>query len=64
MEIPEKRKQGRPKRRFMATVRENMAEVTEEMQRIRANGDGQSVVATFDGRIQKWKKEVADDRPR
>ena len=32
--MPGKRKLGRSKRRFMDTVRENMAEVTEEMQRI------------------------------
>ena len=59
MELPGKRKQGRPKRRFMDAVREDMAEaeVTEED----TTGEGKSAVATPDGKSRK--KEVAEPPP-
>ena len=52
MELPGKRKQGRRKRRFMDSVREDMAvaQVTEEDAEIRPNGGGISAVATPAGR--------------
>ena len=49
MDLPGKRKRGRPKRRFMDVVKEDMGEVevTEE---------GKSAVATPDGKSRKKKK--------
>ena len=44
MELPGKMKRGRPKRRFMDVVKEDM------------NGDGRSTVATPDGKSRKKKK--------
>ena len=51
MELPEKRKRGRPKRRFMDVVKEDMAEV--EVTEIGATGDGKSAVVTPDGKKPK-----------
>ena len=53
MELPRKRKQGRPKRRFMIAVRGRR-----RMQKLGPNGYGKSAEATTDGRSQKKKKEV------
>ena len=49
MELPGKRKRGRPKRGFMDAVREDMggAEVTEEDAE-EQNGDGKSAAVTPD----------------
>ena len=61
MELPGKRKQGRPKTRFVDAVREDMVvvKVTEEDAEDRNNGDGKS-----DGRSQKKKnkKELLDKK--
>ena len=54
IELPGKRKRGRPKRRFMDVVREDMAEV--EVTEMGRTGDGKSVVATSDGKSRKKKK--------
>ena len=55
MELPGKRKRGRPQRRFMDVVKEDMAEVevTEE-----DTGEGKSAVATPDGKSRKKKKNT------
>ena len=55
-------KRGRPKRRFMDVVKQDMAvvEVTEEdVYKIGPNGDGKSAVVTPDGRSRK-KKDDSD----
>ena len=59
MELPGKRKRGRPKSRFMDVVKEDMAEVevTEEVQLIETTGEGKSAVATPDGKSRKKKKK-------
>ena len=61
MELPGKRKRGRPKRRFMDVVKEDMAEVevTEEdtVDMIETTGEGKSAVATPDGKSRKKKKK-------
>ena len=58
MELPGKRKRGRPKRRFMDVVKEDMAEVevTEEDTVDRRNWRKKSAVATPDGKSRKKKK--------
>ena len=60
MELPGKRKRGRPKRRFMDVVKEDMAEVevTEEdtVDMMETTGEGKSTVATPDGKSRKKKK--------
>ena len=59
MELPGKRKRGRPKRRFMDVVKEDMAEVevTEEDTVDRPTGEGKSAVATPDGKKPKEEEE-------
>ena len=52
MELPGRRKRGKPKRRFMDVVKEDMAEV--EVTKIGTTGDGKSAVVTPDGK--SWKK--------
>ena len=63
MELPGKRKRGRPKRRFMDVVKEDMAEVevTEEdtVQLIGETGERKSAVATPDGKSRKKKKKFS-----
>ena len=54
MELPGKRKRGRPKRRFMDVVKEDMAEV--EVTEEDTTGEGKSAVATPDGKSRKKKK--------
>ena len=51
--MPGKRKWGRPTRKYMDAVRQEMAvvEVTEEDREDRTKGDGKSAVLTPDGRI-------------
>ena len=63
MELPGKRKRGRPKRRFMDVVKEDMAEVdvTEEDTVDRTIGEGISAVATPDGKSRKKKNTAADN---
>ena len=62
MELPGKRKRGRPKRRFMDALREDMTlvEVTEEDTEVGPNGDGKSAAATLDGRSRKKKRYIID----
>ena len=60
MELPGKRKRGRPKRRFMDVVKEDMAEVEvteEDIQLIGETGERKSAVATPDGKSRKKKKK-------
>ena len=59
MELPAKKKRGRPKRRFMDVVKEDMAEVemTEEDTEVETTGEGKSAVATPDGKSRKQKKK-------
>ena len=45
MELPRKRERGRPKRRFMDVVKDDMAEVK--------TGEGKSAVATPDRKSRK-----------
>ena len=58
MELPGTRKRGRPKRRFMDAVREDMAvvEVTEEHAEDGTEWRWKYAVETHDGRSQKKKK--------
>ena len=60
MELPGKRKRGRPKRRFMDVVKEDMAEVevTEEDTVDRNNWRRKTAVATPDGKSRKKKKTL------
>ena len=60
MELPGKRKRGRPKRRFMDVVKEDMAEVevTEEDTVDRNNWRRKSAVATPDGKKSKEGKRL------
>ena len=58
MELPGKRKRGRPKRRFMDVVKEYMAEVEVKIQLIETTGEGKSAVATPDGKKPKEEEEV------
>ena len=60
MELPGKRKRGRPKRRFMDVVKEDMVEVevTEEDTVDRRNLRKKSAVATPDGKSRKKKKNI------
>ena len=53
VELPGKRKRGRPKRRFMDVVKEDMAEVEVTEEDAEATGDRQSAVAT-----RKKKKKM------
>ena len=57
VQLPGKRKRGRPKRRFMDVVKEGMAEgeVTEEDTEDRNNWRWKSGVATHDGKSRKKK---------
>ena len=55
MELPGKRKRGRPKRRFIDVVKEAMAEV-EVTEEDTEDGDGKCDVATPDGKSRKKKK--------
>ena len=48
MELPGKRKWGRPKRMFIHVVKEDMAEVTEEDTDIETTGERKSAEATPD----------------
>ena len=63
MELPGKRKRGRPKRRFIDVVKQDdMAEVevTEYLSRIQkigTTGNGKSAVATPDGEKQKEEEQ-------
>ena len=60
MELPGKRKRGRPKRRFMDVVKEDMAEVEvteEDTGLIGETGERKSAVATPDGKSRKKKKK-------
>ena len=56
MELPGKRKRGRPKRRFMDVVKEDMAEV--EVTEEDTDCEGKSDVATPDGKSRKKKKNM------
>ena len=60
MELPGKRKRGRPKRRFMDVVKEDMAEVevTEEDTEDRNNWRWKSAVATPYGKSRKKNPEM------
>ena len=53
IELPGKRKQGRPRRRYMDVVREDMAGVKVTEEDAGPNGDGKCAVATHDGRSNK-----------
>ena len=48
MELPGKRKRGRPRRMFMDAMREDLTVV--EVTEIGPNGDGKSALVTVDGR--------------
>ena len=50
MELPGKSKRGRPKRRFMDVVKEDMADVEVTEDDTGTTGDGKSAVATPDGK--------------
>ena len=54
-ELPGKRKRGRPKRRFMDVVKEDMAEVEVTEELIGETGERKSAVATPDGKSRKKK---------
>ena len=58
MQLPGKMKSGRPKRRCVDAVREEMAvpEVTGEDAEDSPNGDGKSAVATHDWRRLKKRR--------
>ena len=55
MELPGMRKWGRPTRRLMDVVKEDMRRIQE----IGATGDGKSAEATADGK--KWKEEEEEE---
>ena len=59
MTLPGKRKRGRPKRRFMDVVKDDMGEVQRRrmMPNIETTGGGKSAVSTPDGKSRKKKKK-------
>ena len=64
MELPVKRKRGRPDRRFMDVVKEDMAEVEEtgEDTEVRTTCDVKSSVATTEEKRGKNKNTHGDER--
>ena len=57
-----KRKRGRPKRRFMDVVKEDVAvvEVTKEDTEVGTNGDEKSAVATLTREAERRRKKIQD----
>ena len=65
MELPRKKKLGRPKRMCMDTVKENIAvvELAEEAQKIGPNGDGKYEVSSLAGEKPKEEEDRGCESP-